>query len=174
MAIELPEDEELDEFRDSLPIRAEPGKLKEKPKGGRPRKEYKFQEVREANEDVLALIMDKIIPQALMDLVEGVKVLEYEGKGKDRKEVVYQRPPDIQAIKLIYERLFGKTPSTITYEGQVQHEVTVDLESQFEDDEVTTLLEIALAKRKSLTEGDDSVIVEGEFVERGEAENSEE
>lgn len=48
--------------------------------------------------------------EALISLAVGIKVRTFNDDGE---EVVYDRPPDIYAIREIHDRMFGKAPQAI-------------------------------------------------------------
>lgn len=50
------------------------------------------------------------ILEALVSLAVGVKVRKFN---EDGKAVIYDRPPDIYAIREIHDRMFGKAPQAI-------------------------------------------------------------
>lgn len=126
------------------------------PKGGRPRKRIKYRDIEQATTDELYLLLQTVIPQSLYELAAGVKVLEYEGQGKDKREVVYRKPPNIEAIKVILDRTLGKPNQTV--EHTVEHSGTVMLEENFTPSELTQVLEMALESQKRKIE--DSRITE--------------
>jgi len=106
---------------------------------GAPKKEDKYAEIYRATRDDLHAILT-YVPEALMELVKGVWV-EQEDKWGRKK--VYKKEPNIEAIKVILNRTFGKETQTLKVEGQVDH-VQYDM-GAFTKAEKKKMLELALA-----------------------------
>ncbi len=100
------------------------------------------------------------MPEALEELVRGVKVIEYD-RG-EQKEIVYRKEPNIQAIKLLLDRTYGKQETKVEHSGAV--EVVGSLELNIPDDEMLSGLEVAAQDIKRKMSKDDNFI-EGEMRE---------
>lgn len=83
------------------------------------------------------------VPIALRELIEGVWREEALRNGDTR---IYQEKPNIEAIKLLFERTLGKVATKVEVEGQL-NTTSIDL-SEYKDSDVTKLLELSLARRK--------------------------
>lgn len=102
--------------------------------------------------------------EKLKDLIDGVFVEEVDSQGNRIK--IYQRPPSIEAVKVLLDRAMGKVSSPISVEGTVDVNHNV-IEQSISPEDRQKLLQIALEEtQKELTEGSlpDNLDVEGEVV----------
>lgn len=136
--------EELQEVLDSTPTVTE-RKLEKAREGnakpGRPRKAAKYADIIEATQDQMYLLLH-FVPEALRELIVGVKVLEYDtNRGK---EIVYRKSPDVNAIKLLLEKTLGKSVQQIEHSGSIEHTGEFKIESYLQDEELEDILEVSL------------------------------
>lgn len=108
----------------------------------RPTKENKYGDLYEATEAELHALLTKV-PIALRELIEGVWREEPTRNGDTR---VYRERPSIEAIKLLLERTQGKVPTKVEVEGNMKQTI-LDI-SDYKDEEVDRMVELALANRK--------------------------
>ncbi len=127
-------------------------------RGGRPKKRVRFGDVYNATETELVLLLP-LVPVALRELIEGIwREVNVNGTARTR---VYRKEPDVEAIKVLLDRVYGKAPINVNLSGRVQHEevgVSVDLSLLGPGDRVR-LLEMALERARSQATSIDAEVV---------------